>query len=138
MPLLIFAANPINSRFESIFSHSWDPISTVLLTSADVDSVMGLLHLREFQPLHILSTVSVRRILTEENGLFRVLARSNPPVKWDAMPLDRLMPLVPPSAPGKKDGLFYKGRPSLGNSPDYVSDSLRGSLPPKKRSSAWF
>ena len=108
------------------------PISTVLLTSADVDSVMGLLHLREFQPLHILSTVSVRRILTEENGLFRVLARSNPPVKWDAMPLDRLMPLVSPSAPGKKDGLFYKAVPLLGNSPDYVSDSLRGSLPPEE------
>src|SRR5207244_1383210 len=33
------------------------PISTVLLTSADVDSVMGLLLLREFQPLHILNRV---------------------------------------------------------------------------------
>src|SRR5713226_3522007 len=108
------------------------PISTVLLTSADVDSVMGLLHLREFQPLHILSTVSVRRILTEENGLFRVLARSNPPAKWDAMPPDRLMPLVPTSAPGMKDGLFYKAVPLLGNFPDYVSDSLRGSLPPEE------
>src|SRR5229473_2588144 len=41
------------------------PISTILLTSADVDCVMGLLHLREFQPLHIFSTLSVRRILTE-------------------------------------------------------------------------
>src|SRR5216683_1654444 len=34
------------------------PISTILLTSADVDCVMGLLHLREFQPLHIYSTLS--------------------------------------------------------------------------------
>jgi len=108
------------------------PISTILLTSADVDCVMGLLHLREFQPLHIFSTVSVRRILTEENGLFRVLARSNPPVKWDAMPPDRLMPLVPPSAPGMKDGLFYKAVPLLGSFPDYVSESLRGSLPPEE------
>jgi pyrroloquinoline quinone biosynthesis protein B len=108
------------------------PISTVLLTSADVDSVMGLLHLREFQPLHIFSTVSVRRILTEENGLFRVLGRSNPPVRWEAMPPDRLMPLVPPSAPGMKDGLFYKAVPLLGSFPDYVSDSLRGSLPPEE------
>jgi pyrroloquinoline quinone biosynthesis protein B len=105
------------------------PISTVLLTSADVDSVMGLLHLREFQPLHIFSTVSVRRILTEENGLFRVLGRSNPPVRWDAMPPDRLMPLVPASAPGMKDGFFFKAVPLLGSFPDYVSDSLRGSLP---------
>ena len=59
------------------------PVSTVLLTSADVDCVMGLLHLREFQPLHIYSTLSVRRILTEENSLFHVLERSNPPLRWE-------------------------------------------------------
>jgi pyrroloquinoline quinone biosynthesis protein B len=93
---------------------------------------MGLLHLREFQPLRVFSTVSVRRILTEENGLFRVLARSNPPARWDAMPPDRLMPLVPPSAPGMKDGFFYKAVSLGGNFPDYVSDSFRGSLPPEE------
>jgi pyrroloquinoline quinone biosynthesis protein B len=104
------------------------PVTSILLTSADVDSVMGLLHLREFQPLHIFSTVSVRRILTEENSLFRVLSRSNPPVRWEPMPLDRLMPLVPPSAPGKKDGLFYKAVSLVGSFPDYVSDALRNNL----------
>jgi len=46
------------------------PIAAIILTSADVDSVMGLLHLREFQPLRIYSTASVRRALTEENTLF--------------------------------------------------------------------
>jgi pyrroloquinoline quinone biosynthesis protein B len=104
------------------------PVTSILLTSADVDSVMGLLHLREFQPLHIFSTVSVRRILTEENSLFRVLSRSNPPVRWEPMPLDRLMPLMPPSGPGKKDGLFYKAVSLLGTFPDYVSDALRNNL----------
>jgi pyrroloquinoline quinone biosynthesis protein B len=108
------------------------PVSSILLTSADVDSVMGLLHLREFQPLHIFSTVSVRRILTEENSLFRVLSRSNPTVRWEPMPLDRLMPLVPPSAPGMKDGLFYKAVSLLGSFPDYVSDALRNSLSPEE------
>src|SRR3981081_42014 len=57
------------------------PIAGILLTSADVDSVAGLLHLREFQPLHIYSTSSVRRIL-EENPIFRVLNRANPPAIW--------------------------------------------------------
>lgn len=104
------------------------PVTSILLTSADVDSVMGLLHLREFQPLHIFSTVSVRRILTEENSLFRVLSRSNPPVRWEPMPLGRLMPLVPPSAPGMKDGLFCKAVSLLGSFPDYVSDVLRNNL----------
>jgi len=105
------------------------PISTVILTSADVDCVMGLLHLREFHPLHIYSTLSVRRILTEENSLFRVLTRSNPPVRWDTLALDRLIPLVPPSSLGAKDGLFCKAVPLLGGFPDYVSDSLKGSFP---------
>lgn len=104
------------------------PVSTVILTSADVDSVMGLLHLREFQPLHIYSTLSVRRILTEENSLFRVLTRSNPPVRWDALPLDRLVPLVPPSSLGMKDGFFCKAVPLAGSFPDYASDALRQSL----------
>jgi pyrroloquinoline quinone biosynthesis protein B len=108
------------------------PISTILLTSADVDCVMGLLHLREFQPLHIYSTLSVRRILTEENSLFRVLARSNPPVLWETLPPGRLIPLVPPSALGAKDGFFCKAVPLLGGFPDYVSDSLRGILPPEE------
>jgi pyrroloquinoline quinone biosynthesis protein B len=108
------------------------PISTVLLTSADVDCVMGLLHLREFHPLRIFSTLSVRRILTEENSLFRVLMRSNPPVRWEALALDRLIPLAPPTSIGAKDGLFCKAVPLLGGFPDYVSDSLRGTLPPEE------
>jgi len=104
------------------------PLSTVLLTSADVDAVMGLLHLREFQPLQIFSTIAVRRILTEENSLFHVLTRSNPPVKWETLPLDRLMPLIPPSPADKKSGLFCKAVPLNGTFPDYVSESLRNSL----------
>jgi pyrroloquinoline quinone biosynthesis protein B len=108
------------------------PISTILLTSADVDCVMGLLHLREFQPLHIYSTLSVRRILTEENSIFRVLTRSNPPVRWDTLPLERLIPLVPATSVGAKDGFFCKAVPLLGGFPDYVSDSLSGSLPPEE------
>ncbi len=93
---------------------------------------MGLLHLREFHPLQIYSTVAVRRILTEENGIFRVLTRSNPPVRWETLPLDRLMPLVPASPADKKSGLFCKAVPLSGNYPDYVSESLRNTLGPEE------
>ena len=93
---------------------------------------MGLLHLREFHPLHIYSTPAVRRILTEENNIFRVLARSNPPVRWDNLALDRLFPLVPPSALGAKDGFFCKAVSLAGEFPDFVSDSLRHSLSPEE------
>jgi pyrroloquinoline quinone biosynthesis protein B len=108
------------------------PIHTILLTSADVDCVMGLLHLREFQPLHIYSTLAVKRILTEENAIFRVLMRSNPPVKWDILPVERLIPLVPASSPGSKDGLFCKAVQLLGTFPDYVSESMKNSFPPEE------
>lgn len=104
------------------------PVHTVLLTSADVDAVMGLLHLREFQPLQIYSTVAVRRILAEENALFRVLTRSNPPVRWETLTLDRLIPLVLASPTDKKSGLFCKAVPLSGGFPDFVSETLRSSL----------
>jgi pyrroloquinoline quinone biosynthesis protein B len=104
------------------------PLNAVVLTSADVDAVMGLLHLREFQPLQIFSTIAVRRILTEENSLFRVLTRSNPPVKWETLPLDRLVPLFPPSPADQKSGLFCKAVPLNGAFPDYAGEALRNSL----------
>jgi pyrroloquinoline quinone biosynthesis protein B len=110
-------------------SSAGSPISTVLLTSADVDCIMGLLHLREFHPLRIFSTLSVRRIITEENSLFRVLMRSNPPVQWDPLPLDRIIPLAPPSSPGAKDGLFCKAVSLSGSFPDYARDSPKSSFP---------
>ena len=104
-------------------------ISAILLTSADVDCVMGLLHLREFQSLRIYSTISVRRILTEDNSIFRTLARSNPPVRWEVLPLDRLISLVAQGPAGAKTNLFCKAVPLNGSFPDYVSDPLRKSLP---------
>jgi len=108
------------------------PVTAVVLTSSDVDAVMGLLHLREFQPLQIFSTMAVRRVLAEENSLFRVLARSNPPVKWESLSLDRLTPLIPPSPADKKSGLFCKALSLNGNFPDYVSESLRNTLSPEE------
>jgi pyrroloquinoline quinone biosynthesis protein B len=104
------------------------PIVGILLTSADVDAALGLLHLREFQPLRIFATGAVRRILAEENSLFRVLERSNPPARWEELPLERIVPLVTQSAGGSKSNLFVKAVPLGGIFPDYVSDHLRRSL----------
>ena len=68
------------------------PAPAIILTSADVDCVLGLLHLREFQPLRIYATASVRRVLTEENSLFRTLERSRPPVEWISLPVNEGFP----------------------------------------------
>ena len=58
------------------------PITGVFLPSADVDSIMGLLHLREFTPFRIFATPAVQQIVREENTIFRVLDRATPPVQW--------------------------------------------------------
>ncbi len=104
------------------------PINSVLLTSADVDAVMGLLHVREFQPLQIFSTVAVRRILTEENSLIpraSALESSGPLGNAASGPAGATDSGF---AGDKKSGLFCKAVPLGGNFPDYVSDSLRLSV----------
>jgi pyrroloquinoline quinone biosynthesis protein B len=105
------------------------PISAIFLTSADVDCVAGLLHLREFQPLRIFATASVRRALIEENSIFRTLERANPPVRWETLPLDKPV-LVCPDAAGTTAESFACTAYSLdGSFPDYVTDALRKKLP---------
>src|SRR5271155_2380246 len=108
------------------------PIAAIILTSADVDCVLGLLHLREFQPLHIYSTPSVRRALIEENTLFRTLERSKPPVRWETLPLDERITIYKDvSADGAGD-LVCEALALGGNFPDHVSDGLRKTLPPEE------
>jgi pyrroloquinoline quinone biosynthesis protein B len=102
------------------------PISAIVLTSADVDSVMGLLHLREFQSLRIYATPSVLRVLREENSLFRCLERSAPTVQWEALRLDRPITSFPRT--DAKSALVCKAVPLGGDFPDYVSDGLRKNL----------
>jgi pyrroloquinoline quinone biosynthesis protein B len=107
------------------------PISGVLLTSADVDCVAGLLHLRESQPLHIYATPSVRRILLEENRIFRVLDRATPPAVWHDIPRGDWFPLAPTNCAASADAaLRCRAVPLGGKYPDYVSDALRPSLAP--------
>src|SRR4051812_32343052 len=46
------------------------PIAGIFLPSADADSVMGLLHLREFQSFFVFSAAAIQRILKKENKIF--------------------------------------------------------------------
>src|SRR5262245_7042983 len=61
------------------------PIGGIFLPSADVDSVMVLLHLREFQSSFLFSTPAVQKIVQAENRIFDVLHRAEPPVQWQAL-----------------------------------------------------
>jgi pyrroloquinoline quinone biosynthesis protein B len=63
------------------------PIRHVILTGAEVDQTLGLLLLREFHSFRVYATGAVRRILTEDNNLFGVLARFPGQVTWEDIPL---------------------------------------------------
>ncbi|MGZ7098029.1 MAG: MBL fold metallo-hydrolase, partial [Candidatus Angelobacter sp.] len=58
------------------------PIRGVVLLNADIDHVLGLLLLRELQPLCVFATESIRRILTEDNSMFAMLQRVSHQVRW--------------------------------------------------------
>jgi pyrroloquinoline quinone biosynthesis protein B len=57
------------------------PIAGIILTSADLDQVLGLLLLREFQPLTVYATALVRATL-EANSFFRMLHRVPDQLTW--------------------------------------------------------
>jgi pyrroloquinoline quinone biosynthesis protein B len=66
------------------------PIAGVVLGSADLDHVLGLLLLRELQPLRIYGTPSVLLVLREENSMFRMLNRVPQQAVWtEILPEER-------------------------------------------------
>jgi pyrroloquinoline quinone biosynthesis protein B len=106
------------------------PINGVILTSADVDSVVGLLHLREFQPLQIYAAPSIRRILLEDNHIFRVLDRANPPAVWRDVSLNTWFSVRAADSSSGGSTVRCLLVPLGGAYPDYVSEDLRRTLPP--------
>jgi len=58
------------------------PVAGAVLANADIDHVLGLLLLRELQPLRVHTTASIRRILSEDNSMFAMLHRVANQVSW--------------------------------------------------------
>jgi pyrroloquinoline quinone biosynthesis protein B len=108
------------------------PIAGVILTSADVDSVIGLLHLREFQPLEIYATTSIRHILLEDNHIFRVLNRANPPAVWHDVSTGTWFPLGTVDSASGESAVRCRLVPLGTTYPDYVGEDLRRALPPSE------
>jgi pyrroloquinoline quinone biosynthesis protein B len=65
------------------------PIGAIVLTNGDLDHVVGLLSLRESQPLVVLATPRVRAGLVDRNAMLRTLARTPDQVRWLPLALDR-------------------------------------------------
>jgi pyrroloquinoline quinone biosynthesis protein B len=86
-----------------------------------VDQVLGLLLLREFHSFRVHATPAIRRILTEDNSLFGVLARFPGQVRWNDIPLDRSF---------CAGGARLDALPLPGSFPGFVSASRLAELNP--------
>ena len=101
------------------------PIAGIFLPSAEVDAVMGLLHLREFQSFLIFATPAVQRILRNENCIFNVLDRASPPVRWRTLSSNRRTGCYVSDNPAGAAPFFYTAIPLGRNFPDYANKDLR-------------
>ena len=70
------------------------PIAGAVLGNADIDHVLGLLLLRELQPLRVHASESVHRILTEDNSMFGMLQRVSGQLTWTDFTLHTKFPLL--------------------------------------------
>jgi pyrroloquinoline quinone biosynthesis protein B len=111
------------------------PISGVVLGSCDLDHVLGLLLLRELQPLRVYAAPSILRILREENSMFGMLNRVDPQVVWTPMTADAPFPLL--SADGKDSGLRCEAHYLSSRYPKYVKTDV-GKLTGGEASAALF
>lgn len=108
------------------------PIASVVLANADVDHVLGLLTLRELQPLRVYATKSVRRILSEDNSMFGMLQRVANQVIWADFQVGEEFALCNPD--GEGSGLSCRAL-SLGTHfPAYVSGRRQLQLDPSESS----
>jgi pyrroloquinoline quinone biosynthesis protein B len=102
------------------------PISGIVLTSADLDQVLGLLQLREFQPLLIHATASIRRILREDNSVFAALNRVPDQAKWIDIIPGQVFPLT--TAPAAHSRLQCHPIPLAAHYPTYVAHARASEL----------
>jgi pyrroloquinoline quinone biosynthesis protein B len=95
---LINVSPEVRQQIES-FSGLWprqprhSPIAGILLGNGDLDHTLGLLSLRESQPLVVYATEAVRRGFCEGNALYRTLQRFPDQVRWETLALGRETPL---------------------------------------------
>ncbi|MGA8274090.1 MAG: pyrroloquinoline quinone biosynthesis protein PqqB [Candidatus Sulfotelmatobacter sp.] len=108
------------------------PIAGVVLANADLDHVLGLLLLRELQPLRVYATVSVRRILREDNSMFGMLERIQNQTVWSDFEADAEFSLC--NVQGENSGLRCRALSLTNHYPTYVTVERQSQLPPGEAS----
>jgi pyrroloquinoline quinone biosynthesis protein B len=108
------------------------PIAGVVLANADLDHVLGLLMLRELQPLRAYTTGSVRQILRDDNSMFGMLERVANQASWEDFAPGESFPLL---GQAKEDsGLRGRAVSLETHFPAYVSAARQGQLAPRESS----
>jgi pyrroloquinoline quinone biosynthesis protein B len=102
------------------------PVCGAVLLNADIDHVLGLLLLRELQPLNAYATLSVRRILTEDNSMFAMLQRIEHQLRWIHITPGKAFPLEIPA--GDASGLRCRTLSLGSHFPGYVSSKRIATL----------
>ena len=108
------------------------PIAGVLLTSADIDQIAGLLSLRELQPLRVYCTPSLRRILRDDNSAFGMLNRVPEQVCWVDVTIGGSFPLL--TMAGDESGICCEVFSLEKKYPVYVSPERAAALKPEEAS----
>lgn len=106
------------------------PIAAVVLTNADLDHVLGLLLMRESQPIHIYATASVRKILTQDNSMFKMLDQKPGQVKWTDVVPGQSFELE--SIAGTRSGISCTAFSLPCKYPIYVGEARTPTLDPKE------
>ena len=101
------------------------PIAGVVLTTGDLDQVLGLLLMRELQPIRIHATDAVRTIVQRENAFFNMLAQQEGQSRW--LPIDAAGSFIL-SANGSP-ALECRPVPLGSGYPAWVPKPLAGELP---------
>ena len=101
------------------------PIAAFVLPGADLDQILGLIMLRESQPLRVYATQSIRRIIMDNNIIFAMVRNQ---ITWDDLAPNREFELA--SVAGTRSGIQCLPFALTGNFPHYVDPQLAASLPP--------
>ena len=99
------------------------PIAAFVLPGGDLDQILGLIMLRESQPLRVYATPSVRRIIMDNNIIFGMVSRQT---TWVDLTSGQDFELV--SVGGAKSGIRCVPFSLAGNYPHYVGETLAASL----------
>jgi pyrroloquinoline quinone biosynthesis protein B len=112
------------------------PIAGIALANADIDHVLGLLLLRELQPLRVHSTASVRRILRQDNSMFGMLHRIPDQAKWSDFRSGEEFSLC--DAQGGDSGIRCRAWSLSNHYPSYVTEEPRSQLSTGEASLGFF